>query len=485
MCGVAGIFNVPDPNIVIGNLIHDCLFNRGEGGAGMVLGGDSDDFLWERSEWGSDDLMRNLSRRNFFENRENHYCGIGHRRYGTSGDRRSLNDTQPLMSEMSWGRIFISHNGDSPFAEEDRQQLIDQGVAFATSSDTELMLHYMSLSGRSDSIESIREGLKRYRGTYALTMLVRDNEGTKLVAARDPSGSRPLSLGCLGSGYVIASEDSAFEMIRASYERDIKHNELLVISNKGLVSHSIDEDTTLPLCMCEYELGYFSRPHSKVFGIPVYEFREELGRRLASRYGHLIKPGDVISYIPESANFYAQGFARSIHHDLTILLIRLRSTRSFIQENITVIEDTLRRKFGFLRHKIEEILKCNPEAKLWLVDDSSVRGTTARKITRVFKEMGFKWVGWLFGEPPLLGRCDKGIDMLSRGGSLIAPKYLKSGLLPDCAGIAKEVESEFVGYLPLIDLHDTINYFGKKVGFSRKDFCFGCFENREPIWGKW
>jgi len=485
MCGVAGVFGVPNPGTTVQILVNDCLSNRGEGGAGIVLSGYNDNLLWERSERGALDLMRRLSRYNFSDNKGDYYCGLGHVRYGTSGERRSFNDTQPLMAEMSWGRVFISHNGDSLFAQEDRQELVNEGIAFSTSSDTELILHYICLSGVDNPVEAIRKGLKRYRGTYALVMLVRDREETQLIAARDPSGNRPLSLGRLGSGYVVASENSTFEMIKASYERDISPNELLVISKRGLNSQLIDDNTALPLCMCEYELGYFSRPHSKVFGIPVYAFREELGRRLASRFGHEIHPSDVISYIPESANFYAQGFAKSINRDLTVLLIRLHSTRSFIQENPQVIESTLRRKFGFLRDKAEEILRRNPDTRLWLIDDSVVRGTTARRITRVFKTLGFKWIGWLFGEPPILGPCSKGIDMLSQGGSLIAPRYLKSGIMPDCAGIAREIESEFVGYLPLVDLYDAVSYFGRRVNISRKDFCFGCFENREPIWGKW
>ena len=293
-------------------------------------------------------------------------------------------------------------------------------------------------------------------------------------------------MGRIGPGYVIASEDSSFEVIKAHYERDIAPNELLIISKNGLDSRLIYEnEKSAHPCFCEYELGYFSRPHSRVFGIPVYAFREELGRCLGNRFGHLVKPEDIVSYIPESANFYAKGFTRSVHKELTDLLVRMHSDRSFIQENLRVVEDTLRRKFGFLRDKAKEILKHNPNARLWLVDDSMVRGSTAKKMTKIFRELGFQWIGWLFGEPPLLGQCQKGIDMLSRGGSLIASRHLKNGNMPDCASIAAEIGSDFVGYTSLEDLYGAVESFSSKVGFDRKDFCFGCFENREPIWGKW
>lgn len=483
MCGIAGAMNVSNPCLTVGTMVNDCLNNRGQNGAGMALGGGKNDFFLEHSEWDTVDLLRKVSKHGLFEDVRDYYCGIVHTRYGTSGERRSLNNTQPLKAEMSWGKIAIGHNGDSPYAQEDRQALIDQGRAFTTSSDTELMLHYMALSGANDPIASIKAGLNRYRGTYALAMLahIRDQNETKLIVARDPMGNRPLSLGKLDSGYVVASENSAFERIGAFFERDILPNELLVISKDGLNSQLIDADRKpSSLCMCEYELGYFSRPHSKVFGIPVYAFREKLGYCLGKRYGHLINPGDILSYIPESANFYAKGFSKAIDRDLTTLLVRLHSDRSFIQESPEVIEDTLRRKFGFLRDKAAVILKRNPDRRLWLIDDSMVRGNTARRITRVFRELGFKWIGWLFGEPPLLGPCGKGIDMLSLGGSLIAPKHLKSGILPDCVGIASETEADFVAYLPLQDLHDTTALFARSVGFSKNDFCFGCFEKRGP-----
>ncbi len=482
MCGIAGAYNVPNPyDAVIGMI--DSLPHRGENGAGFALGNNDGSIIRDRTEFDLPNLIRktiDLSRDNL-----GYCCGISHRRYGTAGDRRSLDDAQPFVAEMPWqnGQVCLAHNGDSPFMDEDRNELLKKGAVFSTSSDSELMLHYIARSGAHDPITAIRQGLKKYRGTFALAMLVRDGDGIKLVAARDSSGNRPLSLGKIGPGYVIASENSAFQRARATYERDILPNELLVISKDGPSQYSIaDHDELRPLKQCNYELDYFSLPTSRTFGIPVSEYRLAIGQLAAKRLGHLIKPGDIITYVPDSAKFFAEGFCKAINRELATLIIRLHSTRSFIQESLVVVEDTLRRKFSFMLDEVDKILKSNPKARLWVIDDSIVRGSTSRKIIRAFRDMGFSWIGWVSAISPLIGPCHKGIDMPGKEGKLIAAKFIKDGdITPDCQMIASDIEANFVGYLPLTDMYDLIRTFGK----NPDDFCFGCFENRDPVWEKW
>ncbi|MDP3696947.1 MAG: hypothetical protein Q8R55_02835, partial [Candidatus Taylorbacteria bacterium] len=175
------------------------------------------------------------------------------------------------------------------------------------------------------------------------------------------------------------------------------------------------------------------------------------------------------------------GFCRAMGRDLKTVLIRRHSTRSFIQENQKVIEDTLRRKFSFRRHKIERILKRNPDTRIWVIDDSIVRGNTSKKIIRALRGFGVKWIGWLSGAPAIIGPCHKGIDMPGKEGKLITVGRMKSELLPDDEKIAQAIEADFVGYLPLQDLRDTVKVFGKNIN----DFCYGCLDNHDPIWGKW
>src|SRR3989338_5931668 len=310
-------------------------------------------------------------------------------------------------------------------------------------------------------------------------MLTVYKEEVLLIAARDPSGNRPLTLGRLGGGYVAASEDSAFEVINAVKERDIEPGEIVIISQHSVDSYRIREDTiSKPLFQCIYEQGYFSLPTSEVFGIPVVEFRKELGRRLASHYGSLIKPDYIVTYIPDSSNAFAEGFCEALDRKLTTILLRRHSSgRSFTKESQAVIEETLNVKFSFIRSVIKKILEENPNARIWIIEDSIVRGNTIRKIIRVLRNFGVKFIGVLSGMPPLLGDCGKGINMKGMEGKLIASKHIVSGLSVDSRSIAAEVEANFMGYQPLSDLYATVRHFGK----DPSNFCYGCFENREPI----
>lgn len=483
MCAVAGAINVPNAYSVIVSMLH-ALQYRGENGSGLALTSyNGQSLLYERTENLVPDLVIKIINSGFKPNDHQYYCGTGHNRYGTSGDRRSIDNAQPFKFEMSWGWLFLSHNGDSPFTVEDRKTLMEQGIALSTTSDSEIILQQMRLARTDDLLTALRSGLKAYRGTYALCMLTVYKGEVLLIAARDPSGSRPLSLGRLGGGYVAASESSAFEVVNAVYERDIKPGEIVVISRHSFDSCRINENVEQePLYQCIYEQGYFSLPTSEVYGIPVVEFRKELGRRLASYYKDLIKPNDVITYVPDSSEAFADGFCEALGCKLTKILLRRHSSgRSFTQESQVVIEETLNTKFSFFRSIIKKLLEENPDARFWIIEDSIVRGNTIRKIIRALRGLGVKFIGVLSGMPPLLGDCGKGINMRGMGGKLIAAKHIVSGLSVDSKSIAAEVEANFVGYQSLLELYATVKHFGKDPG----NFCYGCFENREPIWGKW
>ena len=436
MCGVVGAINVPDAYDVVTSLMN-ALQYRGENGAGLALAKYSGDSFYERTEFTVPDLVIKIGSSGF-QNDGSFFSGVGHVRYGTSGDPRSFDNAHPLKFEMPWGWLYVVHNGDSPFVEEDRQVLINRGSVLFTNSDSEMILHYMNLAGTDDLLEALKKGLKSYRGTYALCMLTNYKGEIALIAARDPSGNRPLSLGRLGGGYVVASENSAFEVVNGFYERDVLPGEILVITAGGLSSHMLyDEGGTQSLNQCVYEGVYFSIPSSVIFGIPVSEFQKELGRRLATNFGHLVKPDDIITNIPDSSNSYAEGFCQALNRKLTTILIRRHSVgRSFTKESQVVIDDTLRIKFSFLRFAIDGILKDNPDARFWIIEDSIVRGNTIRKIIRVLRGFGVKWISVLSGAPPILGPCGKGIDMRGKGRRLIAASHIVEGLSVDCKSIA-------------------------------------------------
>ena len=489
MCGVVAVFNVSDPGRKILNMLNG-LPHRGENGAGIVLGRESGDFIWERSELSVGALEVVLEGKNV----SGFSYGVGHIRYGTAGDRRIIDNTHPLKANILCGEVYLAHNGDSPFAEEDSLALKNKGQIFWTSTDSEIILQNMSLSDSDDLIESLKCGLYNYRGTYAIAMLAKDKSGSiKLLVARDKYGNRPLKLAKIGNGYAVASEDVAFEKIGADYIRDIAPGEMLIISKDGLQTElTYGEGVFGPLRQCVYELVYFSDPTSEIFGIPVSGFRELLGSLLAKRYGSSVHDHDVVSYIPDSAKYYGEGFCNTLNKKLETLILRTHATRSFIQDGQFIREDTIRRKLNFDRHKIKQILKRNPFTRFWFVDDSIVRGNVSRKIISAFKNnsnsilksMGYDhavWVGWLSAAPALLGPCQKGIDMPGKEGQLFAPQFLASQYEVDTEAMAKNLDCNFVGYSHLSDIYDAVRFSGKRVD----DYCFGCFENRDPVWNKW
>ncbi len=492
MCGVVGAYNVSNASDIIIKMMQG-LHNRGDGGVGIALAKHDQDFYVKRSIYNVAELVREV----IDDDLSGYSSAIGHLRYGTTGLRRDIKNVQPLGAKINSPPIelYFGHNGESQFFSQDKQELINQGRIFWTSSDSELILHYIyeDLAKGDDPIAAIKKGLKRYRGTYSVVILVKDSSGVKMVAARDKNGNRPLKIGRLESGYILASEDVAFEKVGADFERDILNGELVVFSESGIHSEIIYEESELKhLCQCVYEVVYFSNSTSEMFGIPVADFREELGRLSAKRFGHLLKRNDVITYIPNSGKFYARGFCNALDRYLEEIIERDDSIRTFIQESQEIREDTIRRKFSFMRHRIKRILRHNPFVRWVFIDDSIVRGTVARKIIRAFKriartilsQLGYNHdpiVIWISAAPALLGPCHKGIDMPGEGAELIAAKYLTSPLIPDTKKIAKEVEANEVYYSPLADLYCALRRFG----MNRENYCFGCFKNEDPIFGMW
>ncbi|OGN09121.1 MAG: hypothetical protein A3J46_05200 [Candidatus Yanofskybacteria bacterium RIFCSPHIGHO2_02_FULL_41_11] len=482
MCAVVGAINVPNAYNTIVPMLH-ALQYRGENGSGLALASYDSQFLYERTENTVPDLVIKMTSSGFKPSDNKYYCGLGHNRYGTFGDAKLLNNAQPFKFEMPWGWLFLSHNGDSPFAVEDRKTLMEQEVALSTTSDSEIILQQMGLAKTCDLLTALRHGLRSYRGTYALCMLTVYKGEVLLIAARDPFGNRPLVLGRLGGGYVVASENSAFEVVNAVKERDVEPGEIVIISQHSVESCRINADAiSEPLFQCIYEHGYFSLPTSEVFGIPVVEFRKELGRRLANHYGGLVKPNDIVTYVPDSSEAFADGFCEALGHKLTKILLRRHSSgRSFTKESQVVIDETLNVKFSFYRSVIEKILEENPDARFWIVEDSVVRGSTIRKIIRVLRGFGVKFVGVLSGMPPLIGDCGKGINMRGMTGKLIAAKHIIKGSEVDCRSVAAEAEANFIGYQSLAELYLVVKSFSE----DPKHFCYGCFDGTEPVFGKW
>jgi amidophosphoribosyltransferase len=322
---------------------------------------------------------------------------IGHVRYSTSGDS-NLRDAQPFLAEGRWGPRAIAHNGNLTNAHAIRAELEGQGSIFQSTMDTEVVVHLMARA-RGSLEERLVDALSRIRGAYSLVLLADD----VLVAARDPHGFRPLSLGRLDSAWVVASETCAFDLIGAVYERDIEPGEILVIRRGRL--RSLKPLPRSPERFCIFEHIYFSRPDSFVFGSNVYQVRKQLGRLLAREHP---VDADIVMPVLDSGLVAALGYAEASGLPFETALIRNHYVRrTFIEPEQSI------RLFGVrIKHNpIREVLEGK---RVVVVEDSLVRGTTCRRLVALMRGVGAREVHIRVSSPPVTGPCYYGIDTPTR-----------------------------------------------------------------------
>jgi amidophosphoribosyltransferase len=327
------------------------------------------------------------------------HIGIAHTRYSTHGESARAENAQPfvLWREGRW--IALAHNGNLSNASQLRKELEALGVSFQSTSDTESLLHlYLRARGTTPQ-EKFHELSEKVLGAYSVVMI----DGEKLIAARDPFGFRPLVLGQRGRDICIASETAAFDIVGAKYLREIEPGEVLIIDRDGLRSARFG--ASRPRHQCIFELIYFARPDSALFGHSVYEFRKLCGTLLAQKETHEI---DIVVPVPDSGLPAALGYSRALGKPLEFGLIRSHYVgRSFIEPSQESRVHKVRMKLLPLR----EVLQGRRVA---LVDDSIVRGTTSRAIVHVLREFGAKEVHVRIASPPLISPCYFGIDMPTR-----------------------------------------------------------------------
>src|SRR5881227_1621960 len=298
-CGVVAIFSHPEAEKLAYLGLH-ALQHRGQESAGIV----SSDGLVSRVHK-SMGLVADI----FTEEVLSHLRGtlaIGHTRYSTAGDSALLN-AQPIMVQSNKGMMALAHNGNLVNALEIRHRLEAQGSIFQTSSDTEVLVHLIALSKEHTLPEAMADALRRVEGAFSLVMMSND----RVFAARDPRGFRPLAMGKISAidgrkhdTVVFASETCAFDLIGATYEREVKPGELVVVGPEGITSRFYT--SAAPQSSCIFEHVYFSRPDSLVFGRAVQESREELGRQLAREAP---ADADIVVPVPDSAVTAAMGYA--------------------------------------------------------------------------------------------------------------------------------------------------------------------------------
>jgi len=443
-CGVFGIYGHPEA----ANLTYLGLYalqHRGQEGAG-ICSCDGKQLFLEKSMG----LVADV----FSEKRLKRlpgYMAIGHNRYSTAGSS-VLKNVQPIVANFSLGTLAIAHNGNLVSATDLRTVLEEEGAIFQSSSDSEVIVHLIAHSKGNEFYERVAHAISQISGSFSLIIL-REKE---LIAIRDPYGVRPLSLGMKDGAYVIASETCAFDLISATYIRDIEPGEILIINEQGLESMKILSSQRKAFCI--FEFIYFSRPDSNIFGgLNVNEMRKEFGRQLARESR---TEADLVIPVPDSGVPAAIGFSEESNIPFDFGLIRNHYVgRTFIEPKNSI------RHFG-VKIKLNPVRKLLEGKRLIVIDDSIVRGTTSKKIVKMLREGGgAKEVHLKISSPPTIGPCFYGIDTPTRS-ELIASTHLLEE-------IRKYVTADSLSYLSIEGL--------KKIVPEAHNYCTACFDCDYPI----
>ncbi len=391
-------------------------------------------------------------------NRISGHAAIGHVRYSTTGQNLIAN-AQPLTANLINGSVAVAHNGNLINYRALKQELQKSGAIFQGSSDTEVVLHFLSRHPSDDFVTALADILPRLDGAYSMVLM----SDSQVVVARDPYGFRPLVMGRMKyedakgetqESYVFASETCAFDLIGAEYIREVAPGELVVVDKQGLRSQTFQKAPRRAHCVFEHV--YFARPDSLVFDRSVYEARKAFGKQLAKEFS---VDADLVIPVPDSGVAAAIGYAQESGIDFELGIIRNHYIgRTFIQPTQDI------RDFGVR-------IKLNPQSsvlkgkRVIVIDDSLVRGTTSRKIVGLIRQAGAKEVHIRIAAPPTVGPCFYGVDTPMKS-QLIASRYT-------CEEICKFIEADSLKYLSIAGMF-------KALEKSSQDFCAACFDGKYP-----
>jgi amidophosphoribosyltransferase len=442
-CGVFGIFGHPEAANLTYLGLH-ALQHRGQESAGIVSwnGGG---LQVERRMGQVADVFDEEALRRLQGDR-----AIGHVRYSTAGASHLAN-AQPLKISSHRGEIAVCHNGNLVNAAEIRDRLEREGSIFATTSDTEVILHLIARSRQPELEDAILDALGQVQGAYSLAFLTHD----RLIAVRDPLGFRPLSLGRLDGAHIVTSESCALDLIGGEFVRDLKPGEMVVLREDGVQSHF--PFPAQPTRQCIFEHVYFSRPDSVVFGRAVGAVRKRFGARLAQEQP---AEADIVVPVPDSGLYAAQGFSEESGIPFEFGLVRNHYVgRTFIEPQQSI------RNFG-VKLKLNPVRAVLEGKRVVLVDDSIVRGTTSRKIVAMVRAAGALEVHVRVSCPPTVGPCYYGVDTPTRAELIAATHSVEE--------IRRHIHADSLGYLSLAGMLQAVRTDGD-------DFCSACYTNVYPI----
>lgn len=444
MCGVFGVRGHPDA----ASLTHLGLYSlqhRGQESAGIVAVGD-------------DGTARNLRAMGLVSDKFSPESiaslagstAIGHTRYSTTGSS-TIENAQPVLARFRDGHIALAHNGNLTNSSELRFELEDQGSIFASTMDSEVIVHRMARSRSSAPEEKLADALRGVEGAFSAVVLA----GDTLLAARDPRGWRPLVMGRLNGAVIFASETCALDIVGAAFEREIEPGEIVAVDGTGVRTSRPFPSAESRKCV--FEFVYFARPDSRIFGGSVDRARRELGRQLARESP---APGaELVFSVPDSSNSAALGYAEESGLRLELALIRNHYVgRTFLQPTQAGRDAKVKVKYNAVREVLDG-------KSVVMVDDSIVRGTTTRGLVAMVRGAGAREVHLRVSSPPITGPCYYGIDTPTRE-ELIAANFT----VPE---IAAKLGVDTLGYLSLEGML-------RAVPKGPAGFCHACFSGDYP-----
>ncbi|MCG6147436.1 amidophosphoribosyltransferase [Leptospira levettii] len=377
---------------------------------------------------------------------------IGHNRYSTTG-ASFLRNAQPIRVESHLGPVALAHNGNLVNSWDIRNKLERDGSIFQTTIDSEVIVHLMAKSHKTDLLEALCESLAQVRGAYSLLVLT----PRYLIAVRDPNGFRPLVMGKRSDGAIVfASETCAFDITETEYVRDVEPGEMVVIDHTGMRSLYPFPKAKPSLCIFEYI--YFARPDSYIFEESVYKVRKSLGRQLAR-----VMPveADVIIPVPDSANIAALGYSEESGIPYQSGLVRSHYIgRTFIEPDQKIRDFGAKIKYNVVKEVVNG-------KRVVIIDDSVMRGTTSRKIIKMIRNAGAKEIHFRVSAPPTVAPCYYGIDIPTHKELIASTHTIEE--------IQKYLRVDSLAYLTLDTMHKAVE--GHKGG----GFCDACFTSNYPV----
>ncbi len=449
-CGVVGVFQNKKDAESAGVLSYYGLYSlqhRGQESAGIAVSDGNSIQLHKQiglvSEVFTKENMTELKGR----------IAVGHVRYATAGGR-TVENAQPMLNKFKLGSIAIAHNGQLVNYEPLQEMLEETGSTFVSTSDTEIILKLIAKNYKKGLEQSVENAISLIKGSFALCAMTENC----LIGVRDPYGIRPLCLGKIDDGWVLASESCAIDAMNGTFVRDVAPGEILIISDEGLKSIRLDERTGKQTCIFEYV--YFARPDSVIDGIPVQQARLKMGEMLAKENP---VDADVVVGVPDSGIGAALGYsiASGIPYAMGIVKNKYIG-RTFIAPTQKERENMVFVKLNAVRSEIQG-------KRVVVIDDSIVRGTTSRRLVQILRRSGAKEVHFRVSSPPVKFPCYLGIDTPTKT-ELISCAY-------DVEQIRKEIGADTLSF---ISLEGMIN----ALVSCKKDsdgFCRGCFCGEYPV----